>query len=137
MPNLIIIRLHPDKPVAGTDFTTYLEGLTITAYDLSYANPKPDPATAIQIGQAKFLDQADPNFSDITKNQVQQHAALLNLPFPATLVSVDVGGSIPESVATAMIVVNETGIYISNGQGAMITLIGPTVDINLGALTVI
>jgi hypothetical protein len=37
----------------------------------------------------------------------------------------------------AMIVVNETGIYISNGQGAMITLIGPTVDINLGALTVI
>jgi len=111
MPNLIIIRLHPDKPVAGTDFTTYLEGLTITAYDLSYANPKPDPATAIQIGQAKFLDQADPNFSDITKNQVQQHAALLNLPFPATLVSVDVGGSIPESVATAMIVVNEPAGY--------------------------
>ena len=36
-----------------------------------------------------------------------------------------------------MIVVNETGIYISNGQGATITLIGPAVAINLGALTVI
>ena len=36
-----------------------------------------------------------------------------------------------------LIVVNETGIYISNGQGAMITLIGPAVAINMTALTVI
>jgi hypothetical protein len=36
-----------------------------------------------------------------------------------------------------MIVVNDSGIYISNGKGAMITLIGPTVDVNLGALTAI
>ena len=44
------------------------------------------------------------------------------------------GGIVLKSVSGAMIVVNETGIYISNGQGAMITLIGPAVDINLGAL---
>ena len=106
MANLIIIRLHPDTPVAGTDFTNYLEGLTITAYDLSYAHPKPDPTTATKIGQAIFLDQADANFSDITKNQIQQHAAQLTLG-NALLVSVDVGGSSPESVATAMIEVNE------------------------------
>jgi hypothetical protein len=36
-----------------------------------------------------------------------------------------------------MIVVNETGIYISNGQGAMLTMIGPAVTVNLGALTII
>jgi hypothetical protein len=42
-----------------------------------------------------------------------------------------------KSVSGAMIVVNETGIYISNGQGAMITLVGPTVDVNVGALTVL
>jgi hypothetical protein len=36
-----------------------------------------------------------------------------------------------------MIVVNETGIYISNGQGATITLVGPAVAINIDALTVI
>jgi hypothetical protein len=42
-----------------------------------------------------------------------------------------------KSMSGAMIVVNATGIYISNGQGATITLIGPAVDINLGALTVI
>jgi hypothetical protein len=47
------------------------------------------------------------------------------------------GGTVLKSVRGAMIVVNETGIYISNGQGAMITLTGPAVDINLGALTVI
>jgi hypothetical protein len=47
------------------------------------------------------------------------------------------GGIVIKSVSGAMIVVNETGIYISNGQGAMITLTGPAVDINLGALTVI
>lgn len=47
------------------------------------------------------------------------------------------GGIVLKSVSGAMIVVNETGIYISNGQGAMITLVGPTVDINIGALTVL
>jgi hypothetical protein len=47
------------------------------------------------------------------------------------------GGIVLKSMSGAMIVVNATGIYISNGQGAMITLVGPTVDINLGALTVI
>jgi len=52
-------------------------------------------------------------------------------PSPAT------GGIVLKSTSGAMIVVNETGIYISNGQGATITLVGPTVDINLGALTVI
>jgi hypothetical protein len=52
-------------------------------------------------------------------------------PTPAT------GGIVIKSISGAMIVVNETGIYISNGQGASISLVGPSVDINLGALTVI
>lgn len=43
------------------------------------------------------------------------------------------GGIVLKSSSGAMIVVNETGIYISNGQGATITLIGPVVDINNGA----
>jgi hypothetical protein len=64
MPNLIIIRLHPDQPVAGDKFTSYLQGLTITAYDISFAHAKRDLATLMQIGQAKFLDGGDPNYSD-------------------------------------------------------------------------
>ena len=47
------------------------------------------------------------------------------------------GGIVLKSTTGAMIVVNDTGIYINNGKGAMITMIGPTVDVNIGALTVI
>jgi hypothetical protein len=47
------------------------------------------------------------------------------------------GGIVLKSVSGAMIVVNETGIYIDNGEGATITLIGPTVAINETALTVV
>jgi hypothetical protein len=47
------------------------------------------------------------------------------------------GGIVLKSVSGAMIVVNETGIYISNGQGATLTMIGPAVTVNLGALTII
>ena len=52
-------------------------------------------------------------------------------PTPAT------GGIVLKGASGAMIVVNETGIYISNGQGATITLIGPAVAINMTALTVV
>jgi hypothetical protein len=47
------------------------------------------------------------------------------------------GGIMLKSSTGAMIVVNDTGIYISNGKGASITLIGPTVTINNGALAVV
>lgn len=36
----------------------------------------------------------------------------------------------------AMIVINDTGILISNGKGASIVMSGPTVTINQGALTI-
>jgi len=52
-------------------------------------------------------------------------------PTPAT------GGIVLKSTTGAMIVVNDTGIYITNGKGAMITMVGPTVDVNVGALTVV
>lgn len=47
------------------------------------------------------------------------------------------GGIVLKSTSGATIIVNDTGIYIQNGKGASITLTGPTVDINQGALTVI
>src|SRR5271156_3908527 len=48
------------------------------------------------------------------------------------------GGIVLKSTSGAMIVVNDTGIYISAGPGlASINLIGPVVNINLGALTVL
>jgi hypothetical protein len=47
------------------------------------------------------------------------------------------GGIVLKGASGAMLVINETGIYISNGQGATITLIGPAVAINMTALTVV
>ena len=52
-------------------------------------------------------------------------------PTPAT------GGIMLKSATGAMILVNDSGIYISNGKGAVITMIGPAVDVNSSALTVI
>ncbi len=47
------------------------------------------------------------------------------------------GGIMLKSATGAALIVNDTGIYIQNGKGAAITLVGPTVTINNGALTVI
>lgn len=47
------------------------------------------------------------------------------------------GGIVLKSTTGAMIVVNDSGIYIQNGKGASIMMIGPTITINNGALVVI
>lgn len=47
------------------------------------------------------------------------------------------GGIMLKSLTGASIIVNDTGIYIQNGKGASITMVGPAVTINNGALAVI
>jgi uncharacterized protein involved in type VI secretion and phage assembly len=47
------------------------------------------------------------------------------------------GGIMMKSLTGASIIVNDTGIYIQNGKGASLTMVGPTVTVNNGALTVI
>jgi hypothetical protein len=47
------------------------------------------------------------------------------------------GGIMLKSTTGAFILVNDTGIYIQNGKGASVTLVGPTVTINEGALVVV
>jgi hypothetical protein len=58
--------------------------------------------------------------------------------------SVPVPGGIPgtggitlRSTTGATIVVNDSGIYLDNGKGASIKMIGPTITVNNGALTII
>lgn len=48
-----------------------------------------------------------------------------------------VGGITLRSTTGATIVVNDAGIFIDNGKGASIKLIGPLIDMNNGALTVL
>ena len=47
-----------------------------------------------------------------------------------------VGGVLLKNATGAMISINDTGITITNGRGATISMLGNTVDINVGALTV-
>jgi hypothetical protein len=51
-------------------------------------------------------------------------------PVPTT------GGIILRSTTGAYIVVNDSGIFISNGKGATINMVGPTITINNGALVI-
>ena len=61
---------------------------------------------------------------------LQNGVTISDLPGPT-------GGIMLKSATGATLIVNDTGIYIQNGKGATITLVGPTVTINNGALTVI
>jgi uncharacterized protein involved in type VI secretion and phage assembly len=47
------------------------------------------------------------------------------------------GGIMLKSATGATLIVNDTGIYIQNGKGASIVMVGPSVTVNNGALTVI
>ena len=47
------------------------------------------------------------------------------------------GGILIQTTTGAMISVSDVGIMISNGKGAVINMTGATVDVNLGALTVV
>ncbi|SDZ49779.1 hypothetical protein SAMN05421684_5787 [Asanoa ishikariensis] len=47
---LIVIRLHPTQAIVGDDFTPYLTGLTIEAFDLTVASP----LTGVSLGVATY-----------------------------------------------------------------------------------
>jgi Type VI secretion system/phage-baseplate injector OB domain len=72
---------------------------------------------------------ADPN---IMIQTLGQHMLMLSdmPPTPAT------GGIILKSLTGAMIVVNDSGIYIQNGKGASIFMVGPTITLNQGAMVI-
>jgi uncharacterized protein involved in type VI secretion and phage assembly len=65
----------------------------------------------------------------VLQTQAQNTLMISDVPGPT-------GGILLKTTTGAMISVNDTGITISNGKGATITLTGPTVNINLGALVI-
>jgi hypothetical protein len=78
---------------------------------------------------AAMGNPADPNL--VIQSLLQHSIVVSDLPpSPAT------GGIILQSTTGAMIVVNDSGIYLNNGKGATVELIGPSVLINKTALTV-
>ena len=97
-----------------------------------------DPDSPIWVGG--FYSAADvpamartvpPGLSGFTfQTTLQNSITISDAPGPA-------GGILIKTTTGAMISVSSTGILISNGLGAVINMVGPSVDINAGALTVI
>jgi hypothetical protein len=87
---LIIVRLHPVEPVSGSDFSDYLDELTISAFDISLAN-----LDGVLLGQASFLapeDEDEPQTPN-ADTSIVQHVERFALP-------------LRRAVATAVIAVN-------------------------------
>lgn len=74
---------------------------------------------------------APPAVAAITLQTTLQNGLIVSdLPGPT-------GGIMLRSATGATLIVNDTGIYIQNGKGASITMVGPNVTVNNGALLVI
>jgi len=71
---------------------------------------------------------ASPNIAFQTT--LQNTLIISDLPGPT-------GGIMLKSATGATIIVNDTGIYIQNGKGASLVMVGPSVTINNGALVVV
>ncbi len=85
-----------------------------------------------QAAEVPVLSHATPPaIASITLQTTLQNGIVISdLPGPT-------GGIMLKSTTGASLIVNDTGIYIQNGKGASLTLIGPSVNVNEGALTVI
>jgi uncharacterized protein involved in type VI secretion and phage assembly len=68
--------------------------------------------------------------SIVLQTGLQNTLMISDMPGPA-------GGILLKTATGAMIAINDTGITISNGKGATIAMVGPSVNVNAGALTVI
>jgi uncharacterized protein involved in type VI secretion and phage assembly len=68
--------------------------------------------------------------SIVLQTTLQNTVVVSDLPGPT-------GGIMLKSTTGATLIVNDTGIYIQNGKGASIVMVGPSVTINQGALVVI
>jgi uncharacterized protein involved in type VI secretion and phage assembly len=66
----------------------------------------------------------------VLQSMLQNTLVISDLPGPT-------GGIMLKSTTGATLIVNDTGIYIQNGKGASLVMVGPTVTINNGALVVI
>ena len=68
--------------------------------------------------------------SIVLQTALQNTVVISDLPGPT-------GGIMLKSTTGATLIVNDTGIYIQNGKGASIVMVGPSVTINNGAFTAI
>lgn len=68
--------------------------------------------------------------SIVLQTGLQNALVISDLPGPT-------GGIMLKTTTGASLIVNDTGIYIQNGKGASIVMVGPNVTINNGAMMII
>jgi hypothetical protein len=118
----------PCVPIADPEYPIWVGGFWGAFAEVPPAALAPPP---IPPGQTIVIQSTLQNaiiISDATPVPMQA-------PVPAPAPP-GTGGIVLRSPTGAMIVVNDTGIYINNGKGASIDMMGPSVMINKGALVV-
>ncbi|MCU1264362.1 MAG: uncharacterized protein JWM21_680 [Acidobacteria bacterium] len=127
----------PCVPIAGKQMGTYLIPQIGAGVWMEFEQGNPD--YPIWVGgywgiaaevPALALAGNPASPSIVLQTALQNAVIISDLPGPT-------GGIMLKSATGAMLIVNDTGIYIQNGKGAMLTMVGPTVTINNGAITVI
>ena len=127
----------PCLPIAGKQMGTYMVPQIGAGVWIEFEQGNPD--YPIWVGcfwgsgaEVPALARATPPAVPAITLQtpLQNGITVSDLPGPT-------GGIMIKSTTGATLIVNDTGIYIQNGKGAQITMIGPIIDFNTGALTIL
>lgn len=127
----------PCVPIAGPQMGAYFVPLIGSGVWVEFEGGNPDYpiwtggfwGSAAEVPALAFAGvPASPNI--VLQTTGQNSIVVSDLPGPT-------GGIMLKSATGASIIVNDTGIYIQNGKGASITLVGPAINLNQGALNII
>lgn len=142
----------PAVPIAGKQMGTFMVPQIGAGVWIQFEAGDPDCpvwtggwwGNVAEVPTAAFAPPPPPPGQTIVFQTTLQHLLLISdavpIPMEAPVPSPappGTGGIVLRSPTGAMIVVNDTGIYINNGKGASIELMGPSVMINKVALVVV
>jgi hypothetical protein len=142
----------PCVPIAGKQMGTFMVPQIGAGVWIEFEQGDPDYPIWVggfwgivaEVPPAALVPPPVPPGQSIVLQTTLQHSVVISdaVPIPV-MASIPApappgtGGVILRSPTGAMIVVNDTGIYINNGKGASIELVGPSVMINKVALVVV
>jgi hypothetical protein len=130
----------PCVPIAGRAEGVFLVPQLGAAVWIEYEDGDPDKPIWVggfwglsgEVPTAALAPPPIPPGQTIVIQTTLQHAVVISDSAP-TPVS---GGIQLKSPTGASILVNDSGIYLSNGKGAEIMMVGPTITVNQGALVI-
>lgn len=127
----------PCVPIAGKQMGTYMVPQIGAGVWIEFEQGDPDYPIWVGgfwgvVAEVPVLALAGNPVSPsiVLQTALQNSLIISDLPGPT-------GGIMLKSTTGATLIVNDTGIYIQNGKGASLIMVGPSVTINAGALTII